>query len=231
MEADRIKTIYTEREAQRRDAVYGILHRSNQLVVHGIERALFNAFRRAGWTDFGSRQFLDIGCGTGGLLLRWIQWGVSPGNCHGIDLVSHRLEQARQRLPAAVHLLNGDASRLPFADEAFDVTSQMVVLSSILDDEMQAAVAKEMLRVTKSDGIILSYDFWLNPTNPATRGVRMARLRELFPGCTFYAQRITLAPPIARRLASLSPLLCRGLESLRILNSHFLVMINPPRKS
>lgn len=211
--------------------IYGILRRSNQLVVHGIERALFNAFRRVGWLDLGSCRFLDVGCGTGGTLLRWIQWGASPENCYGIDLVPHRLEQAKQRLPEAVHLFNGDASGLPFPDHTFDVTSQMVVLSSVLDDGMQEAICREMIRVTRPAGIILSYDFWLNPTNPATRGVRMARLRELFPGCSFYTQRITLAPPIVRRLASFSPLLCRGLEGLKLLNTHYLVLIKPPQKS
>lgn len=231
MEPERIIAEYVTREKEGRDSAYGILRRVNQINAHSFERALFSVFRQAGYEDFSDKIFLDIGCGTGGLLLRWIQWGASPENCRGIDLVPHRLEQARQRLPAAVHLLADDASRLPFPDTMFDVTSQLTVLSSILDDDMQHAVAREMLRVTKPDGIIISYDFWLNPTNPATRGVGVRRLRELFPNCELYTQRITLAPPIARRLAPWAPWLCRLLESLKLLNSHYLVMIKPARKS
>ena len=48
--------------------------------------------------------------------------------------------------------------------------------------------------------------FWLNPTNPQTRGVRPAEIRQLFPGCSFKFERITLAPPITRRLARIGKL-------------------------
>lgn len=230
MESERIIAEYVAREKEGRDSVYSMLRRVNQLNAHSFDRALFSVFRQAGYNALSGKRFLDVGCGTGGLLLRWIQWGASPENCHGIDLVPHRLEQARQRLPTAIHLAIGDASQLPFPDGAFDVTSQLTVLSSILDDGMQKAVAREMLRVTKPDGMIISYDFWVNPTNPATRGVSVRRLRALFPSCKLYVQRITLAPPIARRLAPMSPLLCRGLESLKLFNSHYLVMIKPAQK-
>ena len=227
METERIIDEYIAREREGRDAVYRILQTVNQLNAHSFERALFSVFRKAGYDNLSDKRFVDIGCGTGGLLLRWIQWGALPENCHGIDLTPHRLEQARHRLASAVHLAKADASRLPYSDATFDVASQLTVLSSILDNSMQEAVAREMLRVTKRDGFILSYDFWLNPTNPATRGVRLATLRKLFPNCKLYAQRITLAPPLARRLVKVSPLLCRWLERLQLFNSHYLAMIKP----
>jgi hypothetical protein len=46
-------------------------------------------------------------------------------------------------------------------------------------------------------------------------------------------QRITLAPPIARRLAPLSWGLCLFLESLELFNTHYLVAISkgPPAMS
>jgi hypothetical protein len=75
--------------------------------------------------------------------------------------------------------------------------------------------------------LILSYDFWLNPTNRQTRGLQPAEIRSLFPGCRFAFERITLAPPITRRLASLPGGwgLCLFLESLKIFNTHYLVAI------
>ena len=81
--------------------------------------------------------------------------------------------------------------------------------------------------MVRKEGLILSYDFWLNPANPQTRGVRPEEIRRYFPGCRFEFQRITLAPPIARRLASLSWGLCTFLESLKILNTHYLAAIRP----
>ena len=75
--------------------------------------------------------------------------------------------------------------------------------------------------------MILSYDFWLNPTNPQTRGIRPAEIKQLFPNCHYEFHRITLAPPLARRLAPVSWGLCLFLESLKIFNTHYLVAIRP----
>jgi SAM-dependent methyltransferase len=231
MEQDRIISEYKTRESRGDAGRYSMLGPANELNVHGLEHKLLGILRAARFGSLEDLEFLDVGCGTGGQLLRWIQWGAKADHCAGIDLVAHRLEQARLRLPAAVRLVEGDASQIPFASESFDVTTQFTMFSSILDDAMQAAVAREMLRVTKRGGMILSYDFWINPSNPATKGIRVARLRELFPDCQVSAQRITLAPPIGRRLAPISPVLCRLLEGLKLLNSHFLAIIRPRTKN
>ena len=84
-----------------------------------------------------------------------------------------------------------------------------------------------MLRALRPGGLILSYDFWLNPTNKQTRGLRPKEIRRLFPNCACEFHKITLAPPIARRLAPLSWGLCYLLESLKIFNTHYLAAIRP----
>jgi hypothetical protein len=86
-------------------------------------------------------------------------------------------------------------------------------------------MAQELLRVTRPGGMILWYDFWLNPSNPQTRGIRPAEIKRLFPGCTFRFERITLAPPLARRLVPLSWGLSLLLEGVKIFNTHYLVAI------
>jgi hypothetical protein len=75
-----------------------------------------------------------------------------------------------------------------------------------------------------------SYDFRLNPTNPQTRGIsyfsiRPAEIKRLFPNCHYEFHRITLAPPIARRVVPISWMLALFLESLKIFNSHYLAVI------
>jgi SAM-dependent methyltransferase len=224
-EQDRIIDEYRARAKRGAGSVYHPMLLATQIAGHSLERAVHRCFRRANIHSLKDISLLDVGCGEGGQLLRWIQWGATPGNCSGVDLLQDRLVHARERLPTGISLLQADASHMPFSDSVFEVTSQFTVLSSILDDEMQRNVACEMLRVTAPDGIILSYDFWLNPRNPATRGVRLGHLRRLFPGCKMYVQRITLAPPICRRLAPFSPVACRLLEAMRIFNSHYLAMI------
>ena len=207
-----------------------MLRAENWSGVQSLERALIRSVTSSGFSDLAPLQIMDAGCGRGGALLRWIMWGADPRKCAGVDLVEEHIADARHRLPAEVDLRVGDGSSMPFGDDAFDITSQFTVLSSILDDGMQRAFAAELLRVTRPAGVILSYDFWLNPVNPSTRGIRLGRLRELFPGCKLLVQRITLAPPLARTLAPYSVVLCRILEALKVLNSHYLVAIRPSSK-
>jgi len=49
----------------------------------------------------------------------------------------------------------------------------------------------------------------------------------LFPNCSYEFHRITLAPPLARRIVPISWILAYGLERLTIFNSHYLVAIRP----
>jgi hypothetical protein len=97
------------------------------------------------------------------------------------------------------------------------------------------------------DGKKLSCDFRLDPTNPQTRGIsyfstshfntsyfstsyfsiRPAEIKRLFPGCSFEFHKITLAPPLARRIVPLSWGLALFLEGLKIFNTHYLVAIRP----
>ena len=90
---------------------------------------------------------------------------------------------------------------------------------------MKTNLAREMLRVLRPRGLILWYDFWLNPTNPQTRGIRPAEIRQLFPGCRYRFRRITLAPPLARRILPLSWTLAMVLEKAKLFNTHYLVII------
>jgi hypothetical protein len=114
---------------------------------------------------------------------------------------------------------------LPYASRSFDLVLQLTAFSSILDDRIRCAIAGEMLRVLKPGGLIVWYDFWLNPTNRQTRGIRPAEILRLFPGSSVEFQRVTLAPPIARRLMPISWIACELLENLRIFNTHYLAAI------
>jgi hypothetical protein len=99
-------------------------------------------------------------------------------------------------------------------------------LTSILDDGMKKAVAIEMLRVLKPAGIILWYDFLFNnPKNPQVRGIGAREIRALFPDCLVTLRRITLAPPIARRLVPVTWIGALLLEKITFLNTHYLGII------
>ena len=72
-----------------------------------------------------------------------------------------------------------------------------------------------MLRVLKTDGIILWYDYHMNNLqNPNVKGVKKKEIYKLFPDCDVYLKRITLAPPITRAIVPSSWLACYFLEKL-----------------
>jgi len=171
-------------------------------------------------------RILDIGCGDGRMLREFLQWGARPENLAGIELRPEPVNYALTLNPN-LDIRCGSATELSWPDKSFDLVSQHTVFSSILDWEMKKTIASEMTRVVRNTGLILWYDFWLNPTNPQTRGIRPAEIKRLFPNCRYEFHRITLAPPIARRIVPISWMLAYGLERLTIFNTHYLVAIRP----
>jgi len=108
-----------------------------------------------------------VGCGSGGELARLVAYGADPRRLHGIDLRDEAIAAARSRLPLC-DLVTGDASELPYATGSMDVVMQLTVLSSILDGDVRRRVAAEMIRVCRPSGLIVSYDFIMNPSNADT---------------------------------------------------------------
>ncbi len=97
---------------------------------------------------FGSRRdVLEIGCGTGLVLERIRRFAKSA---KGVDLSPGMLEKARER---GLDVEIGNATRLPFEDESFDVTCSFKVLAHIPD---VAQAVSEMARVTRPGGVLLA---------------------------------------------------------------------------
>lgn len=96
---------------------------------------------------------LDVGCGTGRLAARL---GEAPSvrTVVGLDFSAGMLEQARARLGSAeaAVLVRGDATRLPFADAAFDAAVSTEAFHWFPD---QAAALAEIHRVLRPGGRLL----------------------------------------------------------------------------
>ena len=76
-------------------------------------------------------------------------------------------------------------------------------------------------------GGVLWYDFTVdNPRNRDVRGVPVARIRQLFPEGRLRWQRVTLAPPLARRACRLHPSLYTLFNALPWLHTHALAWID-----
>lgn len=227
----RLKNEYEDRKLRfaKRD-VYSWFNSANLFTLQQRQRTILAALQKKGIADLANLKILEMGCGGGGVLTEFLNFGASPRNLYGIDLLADRLPRARAQLPAS-HFLNADGQNIPLSAQSFDVILQYTALSSILDSQLRKNIAQDMLRVLKPDGVILWYDFWLNPTNPQTRGIRPKEIRELFPNCDFEFHKITLAPPLARKIVPISWGLALFLEGLKIFNSHYLAIIAPKNSS
>ena len=204
---------------------YAPAYRPNQFMIQQRLHFVRRALAEAGMTSLHGKRILEVGCGSGGVLQEYLALNHDPGMLFGIDLLFERLSEAHTKLPTA-GISGADGRFLPFPEQSFDVLLQYTAFSSVLDSRIKEKMAGEMLRVLKRDGFILWYDFWLNPTNTQTQGIRPKEIKSLFAGCQIRFLKITLAPPIARRIVPLSWKFAQFLESLLIFNSHYLAMIH-----
>lgn len=219
-EAARIRDVYLKRGVRDTLPDYSI---AAIMAQQERERVLRGEIAKRGWS-LADMECLDVGCGTGGHLARLLSYGADPRRLHGVDLNAWSIDMARARLPAS-DLRVEDASSLPYPDDSMDLVTQQTALSSILDEDVRLRVASEMVRVSRPSGLIMSYDFIINPTNPETRGIKAADLRRLFKGCHVQVHRMTLAPPISRRVAPRSRHVAAALGAIPFLRSHIMAFI------
>ena len=197
--------------------------------VQERQRAMLGFFNRAGWVDLVDKHAVEVGCGAGGNLLELLRLGFLPERLTGIELLPDRAEHARHVLPKALHLIEGDACQAPIGPGTQDLVLQSTVFSSLLDDATRATLAAAMWRWLAPGGAVLWYDFTVNnPRNPDVRGVPLAEVRTLFPQARITAQRVTLAPPLARAVCRIHPRLYPLLNAMPLLRTHVLAWVVKP---
>lgn len=116
----------------------------------------------------GDESVLDVGCGRGLVAVRAAR-RVPRGRVTGIDLWQQRdlggnsADAIRANAAAAgvadrLTVDTGDARRLPYADDTFDVVTSMTVIHNIPDRQGREAAVAECWRVVKPGGRILIFD-------------------------------------------------------------------------
>jgi ubiquinone/menaquinone biosynthesis C-methylase UbiE len=226
-EAARIEQAYARRK---KDHLYSRFNSAYLFMVQEREQRFLALLARHGCVSLDTKRILEVGCGSGDLLRDFIKWGARPENVIGVELLPERVAEAKRLCPGAIQIVQSNAAKLEFSDATFDLVFQSTVFTSVLDTSMKQQMAAEMCRVLKPDGLILWYDYHMNnPRNPDVKGVKRQEICALFPECDIQVQRITLAPPIARRLAPLSWLLCYVLSKIPWLCSHYIGMIRKRR--
>jgi len=223
-EPNAIKERYARRNVGNR---YSFLNPEVWLATQERQRVMLILFsKQLGLKNFNKCHLTEVGCGSGGNLLEFLRLGFSPENLYGIELLEDRVKAARKILPAKVNILEGDANRVNIECASQDIVFQSVVFSSLLDDHFQAELASRMWQWIKPGGGVLWYDFiYDNPHNPDVRGIKIKRIRELFPEGNIIIKHVTLAPPISRRVCKIHPSLYHLFNVIPLLRTHVLCWI------
>ncbi len=104
-------------------------------------------------------KILDCGCGYGRTLADLSHSGYS--NFIGLDFSPAMLTRCRSQIPDAAVVRN-DGQALPFKTNSIDAVILFAVLTCIPDDDGQRALASEVDRVLRPNGLLYISDLLLN---------------------------------------------------------------------
>ena len=152
----------------------------NDVMSLGQTRLWRRAVLRAIDPQSGDR-ILDIAAGPGSSSIPLRRAGAQVASA---DFSLGMLRQGLKQSPE-LHFTAADATRLPFADESFDVVTMSFGFRNVVEPEV---ALREFLRVTRPGGRLLICEF-SQPVNKVFRTVYSEYLMAAFP-------------PVARRLSS-----------------------------
>lgn len=224
-EIARLRAIYARRKSSLSGGRYSYFNRGNLFLIQERERKVLHLLERYRLMPLKEKSILEVGCGDGLWLREFVKWGACPENLAGIDLLPERIATARRLSPSGVTFSCGNAQRLEFEDSSFDIVMQSTLFTLIRDRQARRQVASEMMRVTKKNGVIFWYDYFLNPRNRDAKAVGKKEIHEHFSGCRVDLYRTTLAPPLARFVAPYSWLICSLLSQIPWLCGHYFGVI------
>lgn len=158
-EVSRLRSEYSRRDAAGLSKIYTYANPAFAFHMQEREWTILRLLRESN-VDLSGIRILEVGCGTGHILERFQELGA--GKAVGIDLADHRIKVAKRKYPN-LFLMHGNASELPFRDNAFDMVMQFMCLSSVLDAGMRRRIAEEMWRVVRPGGVVLHYDLRPSP--------------------------------------------------------------------
>jgi ubiquinone/menaquinone biosynthesis C-methylase UbiE len=144
--------------------------------VYGREQINDSLFKEVSKLPRGAK-ILDIGCGTGDHLKRFIDLGFEAV---GIEPSENMRRYAESKLPQGT-IIDGSVLNLPFSDNSFDFVCAIEVFR-YLNKEDNIRGFKEILRVLKPNGLFFGTFLNLYALNGFNFLVFVRKLRERFFG-------------------------------------------------
>ena len=169
---------------------------------------------------------MDLGCGSGWWLAHLAHAGVSSGRLHGLDILPARVDAAQRRVPGA-QIQVGDVRTFRLDAQSCSVITLFTVLSSLPSREDGIAVLRTAKGALVPGGVLVVYEpRWPNPLNSRSRWVREPEFEAagLLPRAGW---RLTVAPPVARRLGRRTATLYPRMARTRLV-SHRLEVYRSP---
>lgn len=157
----------------KRDTKFRNLNKTkkDQEIAKLFERDFFDGERKHGyggyyynskyWTEVAkdmidyyklneNSSILDVGCAKGFLLYEFKK--IIPNiNVQGIDISKYAIDNAKEEVKKYLSL--GNAKKLPFKDNSFDLTISLVTLHNLNETDCASAI-KEISRVSKKNSFI-----------------------------------------------------------------------------
>ncbi|MBC7695236.1 MAG: class I SAM-dependent methyltransferase [Burkholderiales bacterium] len=180
--------------------------------ISGVLKSEFN--------DYRDLNVLEIGAGNGSNAEIFVNCGFQIQNIYFNELLPERINAIKSNYPNNT-IFEGNAIEIPI-DRKFDIIFQSTVFTSILNTVDRKLLAEKMLGLLNPGGIVLWYDFiYNNPKNKDVRKVDVKELKSLFSKSSgIYFKKITLAPPIGRKVGRFYKLF-----NVPFLRSHILAVI------
>ena len=164
--------------------------RTNAVATMGLEKL---HWRPETFKEIAPRKglkILDLAAGTGASSIKLREAGAEVVSC---DFSVGMLRVGKRRYPD-LDLIAGDALRLPFADDTFDVVTISWALRNVND---VTVALREMLRVTRPGGRLVV----LENSHPTWKPFRVAYLEYMMRAVPVVAKAVSTNPEAYEYLA------------------------------
>lgn len=176
------------------------------------EAAVLRVLSHIGFSPEVAR-VLDVGGSSGGSLMPFLFVRSPCANLVCADISETAIELGRKRFPG-VEFHHADARHLPF-EPSFDLVYSSSIFFQNTDDEVARSIGREMRRVVKPGGYIVTRDWCRQrPGDRTTKAVTRRRIEALIGLPVVYSVPGALVPPVGRAISRFAPALYFPLRAL-----------------